>query len=131
MLKILGGLTFILAATGVVAITAALAAPAEKQKLLRHIVMYKFKPEVSATQVQEVVDTFAALPSKIDTIRQFEMGTNVSQEGKSDGFTHVFVVSFADEAGRDQYLEHPAHQAYVRVVKDRREKVLVLDYWTE
>ncbi len=108
------------------------AAPAtEKTAMLRHIVMYKFKPEITAPQIQEVIDAFAKLPKQIDVIRGFEMGTNVSPEGKSEGFTHVFVVTFADEAGRDAYLKHPAHDEYVKVVKDRREKVIVLDYWVK
>ena len=100
------------------------------EKLLRHIVMYKFKDSVTPAAVQEVIDVFAELPKKIDTIVGFEAGTNVSPEGKSDGFTHVFVVTFKKESDRDAYLTHPAHQAYVQVVKDRREKVIVFDYWT-
>jgi heme-degrading monooxygenase HmoA len=108
------------------------AAPAtEKNTMLRHIVMYQFKPEITAPQIQEVIDAFAKLPKQIDVIRGFEMGTNVSPEGKSEGFTHVFVVTFADEAGRDAYLKHPAHDEYVKVVKDRRAKVIVLDYWVK
>ena len=100
-------------------------------KVLRHIVMYKFKDDVQPAQVQEVIDAFAGLPKKVDTIVGFEHGTNVSKEGKSEGFTHVFVVTFKDEAGRDAYLKHPAHDEYVKVVKDRREKVVVFDYWAE
>jgi hypothetical protein len=103
---------------------------AENDKLLRHIVLYKFKDGLPAAQLQEVIDTFAGLPKKIDTIIGFEAGTNVSPEGKSEGFTHVFVVTFKTEADRDAYLVHPAHAAYVQVVKDRREKVIVFDYWT-
>ena len=102
---------------------------AEDQKVLRHIVLYKFKDGLPAADVQEVIDTFAALPKKIDTIAGFGHGTNVSPEGKSEGLTHAFVVSFRDEAGRDAYLKHPAHLAYVDVVKNRREKVVVFDYW--
>jgi heme-degrading monooxygenase HmoA len=98
-------------------------------KVLRHIVMYKFKDDVKPPAVQEVIDTFAGLPKKIEGIVGFEHGTNVSPEGKSDGFTHVFVVSFRDEKARDAYLVHPAHQEYVKVVRDRREKVIVFDYW--
>lgn len=99
--------------------------------VLRHIVMYKFKDDLKPEQVQEVVDTFAALPSKIDVIVGFEHGTNVSQEGKSEGFTHLFTVTFRDEASREKYLVHPAHLDYVKVVRDRREKVVVFDYWTK
>ena len=100
-------------------------------KLLRHIVMYKFKAEATPAQVQEVIDTFSQLPSKIDTIVAFEQGPNVSEEGKSEGFTHCFVVTFRDQQGLATYLAHPAHAAYVNVVKDRREKVVVFDYWTK
>ena len=100
-------------------------------KQLRHVVLYKFKAEITAQQIQEVVDAFSDLPGKIDTITGFERGFNVSEENKSEGFTHCFVVTFRDIAGRAAYLKHPAHDAYVKVVKDRREKVIVFDYWAE
>ena len=100
-------------------------------KVLRHVVMYKFKDTTTSEQVQQVVDAFAGLPKKIDAIIDFERGTNVSPEGKSEGFTHIFVVTFKDEAGRDTYLKHAAHDAYVQVVKDKREKVIVFDYWAQ
>jgi hypothetical protein len=103
---------------------------AAKEKLLRHIVLYKFKDGLQPGEVQEVVDTFSALPGKIKEIAAYECGTNVSPEGKSEDLTHAFVVSFRTEADRDAYLVHPAHKEYVNVVKDRREKVVVFDYWT-
>jgi heme-degrading monooxygenase HmoA len=99
------------------------------RKVLRHIVLYKFKPEVKDEQVQEVIAAFNALPSKIDTIIGYEHGLNVSHEGKSDDLTHCFVVTFASEKDRDDYIKHPAHQEYVKVVRDRREKVIVVDFW--
>ncbi len=100
----------------------------ESPQVLRHLVLYKFKDDVPAAQVQEVIDTFCGLPVKIDAIIGFEHGPNISQEGKSDGFTYGFQVTFRDEAGLAAYLKHPAHDAYVQVVKNRREKVLVFDY---
>ena len=102
-----------------------------KGKVLRHIVLYKFKDDLPQEKLQEVIDAFAGLPKKIDTVIGFEHGTNVSPEGKSEGFTHCFVVTFRDEAGRKIYLEHSAHQEYVNIVKDRREKVIVFDYWAD
>ena len=99
------------------------------EKLLRHIVLYKFKDDLKPSQVQEVIDAFAALPKKITTIVDFEYGLNKSPEGKSKGLTHAFVVTFKSEADRDAYLVDPAHKEYVNVVKDRREKVVVFDYW--
>ena len=121
----------VLAIAGIMTQTAAAdKAAANPEKLLRHVVLYKFKAEATPQQIQEVVDAFSALPKKIDTIVGFERGTNVSEENKSEGFTHCFVVTFRDVAGRATYLKHPAHDDYVKVVKDRREKVIVFDYWT-
>jgi hypothetical protein len=98
-------------------------------KLLRHIVLYKFKDNLKPGEVQQVIDAFAALPKKIKTIVDFEYGLNKSPEGKSEGLTHAFVVTFKSEADRNAYLVDPAHKEYVNVVKDRREKVVVFDYW--
>jgi hypothetical protein len=100
----------------------------KESNMLRHMVLYKFKHDLAPGEVQEVIDAFAALPGKIDTIVGFEHGTNTSQEGKSDGLTHAFVVTFRDRSGLETYLKHPAHLAYVDVVKNRREKVVVFDY---
>lgn len=108
----------------------ALGASEKPAKVLRHVVLFQFKPDVSKEQVQEVVDAFAALPSKIDTIIGFEKGTDVSVENKAAGFTHGFVVTFRDEKGRETYLPHPAHQEFVKLVGPRVMNVLVFDYWT-
>ncbi len=99
-----------------------------KSRTMRPKSLEKFKADLAPEQVQEVVDAFAALPKQIDTIVGFEHGTNVSVEGKSEGLTHCFIVTFSNEQGRDTYLQHPAHQAYVKLVKDRREQVIVFDY---
>jgi heme-degrading monooxygenase HmoA len=101
------------------------------EKVLRHIVMYKFKDDLQPVQLQEVIDAFAGLPKKVESIIGFEHGTNVSKEGKSEGFTHVFVVTFKNEADLAAYLVHPAHAEYVKVVSGRRDKVIVFDYWAD
>lgn len=106
-------------------------APARTVPVLRHIVLYKFKDTTTPAQIDEVSAAFRALPGKIPFIVGFEAGTNVSPEGKSEGFTHAFVVSFASEKDRDTYITHPAHQDFVKIVKDRREKVIVVDFWVK
>jgi lysophospholipase L1-like esterase len=99
-------------------------------KILRHVVLFKFKDDVTPEQVQEVVTAFAALKAKIETIEDFEWGTDVGVENLAAGFTHCFVVSFRDTAGRDLYLPHPAHEDFKKLVGPRLDKVLVVDYWT-
>ena len=103
--------------------------PMEKE--LKHAVFFKFKDESSAEEVQSVVDAFAALPSKISSIKQFEWGINNSPEGKNDGFTHCFMVSFDSDEGRGEYLPHAEHMAFVDVLMPHLDKVRVLDFWGE
>lgn len=99
-------------------------------RVLRHLVLYQFKPEVTPAQLQQVIDAFSQLPKKIDGIVGFEHGPNVSPEGKTEGLTYCFNVTFRDEKARDAYLVHPAHREYVKVAQDKRERAVVFDYWT-
>lgn len=98
-------------------------------RVLRHVVLFAFRPETTPDQIAAVEAAFAALPAQIPAIIAFEWGRDVSVEGKAQGFTHCFLVTFEDEAGRAAYLPHPAHQAFVQLVSQHREKGLVLDYW--
>ena len=100
-------------------------------KALRHVVLFAFKPESSRDDIARVEQAFAALPGQIDAILDFEWGTDASVEGKAQGFTHCFFVTFGDAAGRDAYLPHPAHKAFGQVLRPHLDRVLVFDYWTE
>jgi len=101
----------------------------QESKMLRHVVLFKFKDGTSQADIKKVEDAFRALPSKIKEIKGFEWGTNNSPENLAQGFTHCFLVSFASEKDREVYLPHPAHQAFVEVLKPILDKVLVIDYW--
>lgn len=94
----------------------------------RHVVLFKFKDSATAEQVQALEKAFGELAKKIDTVKDFEWGTNVSPEGLNDGFTHCFLVSFADKAGLEAYLPHAAHQEFVGKLKPLLDKVCVVDY---
>ena len=96
---------------------------------LRHVVLFKFKPDATKEQIQEIIAGFQSLPKKIDGITAFEYGTDVSPEGLADGFTHCFLVTFNDSNARDTYLPHPAHKEFVALALPKIEKVLVVDYF--
>lgn len=102
----------------------------KQDKVLRHVVMFGFKPEVTAEQVKAVEDAFGKLPSKIDLIKDYEWGTDCSPEGLQHGLTHCFFVTFYSEADRDAYLVHPAHKEFGKVLGNKASAVTVLDYWT-
>jgi Stress responsive A/B Barrel Domain len=106
-------------------------APGQPEKLLRHVVLFKFKQDSKPEDIKKVVDAFAALPKQIPTIVDFEWGTDVSPEKRSEGFTHCFLVTFRTAEDRDAYLPHPAHKKFVELVGPHLDKPLVVDYWTQ
>jgi len=97
-------------------------------KVLRHVVLFKFKDNTSPEDVKKVEQAFTALPKKIKTIIGYEWGTNISPENLAQGFTHCFLVSFKDAAGRDYYLPHPDHKEFGKLLGPHLDKVLVIDF---
>jgi len=100
-------------------------------KLLRHVVLFKFKEGTAGADIKKVEDAFRALPSKIKEIKSLEWGTNNSPENINQGFTHCFFVTFSSEQDRAVYLPHPAHKEFGKILGPYLDKVLVLDYWAE
>lgn len=101
----------------------------EIEKPLKHAVFFKFKDDAAEEQIKKVEAAFAALPSKIAAIKDFEWGVNNSPEKHDEGFTHCFMVTFESEEGLQQYLPHHDHKAFVEVLKPVLDKVRVLDFW--
>lgn len=112
-----------------IAMMATLTLRAQEKKMLRHVVIFKFKDGTPDSDIRKVEDAFRALPSKIKEIRDFEFGTNNSPENLNQGFTHCFLVTFASEKDRAAYLPHPAHLAFIEVLKPYLDKAFVIDYW--
>jgi len=79
---------------------------------VRHVVVFRFKPDASAEKIRQVTEALVALKDKIPGILAMEHGVNNSPEKLNQGFTHVFQVTFANAAARDAYLPHPAHKAF-------------------
>jgi hypothetical protein len=96
------------------------------ERLLRHVVLFGFKPGVEA---DAVAARFRALRESVPGVLAFECGVDVSPEGLGQGHSHVFTLTFGAEADRDGYLVHPEHQAFVEWVGPKVEKALVVDYW--
>ena len=105
--------------------------PANPSSVLRHVVLFSFKPGASTGQVERVVADFGTLQQAIPGIEAYEWGTNVSPEGLNDGFTHCFTLTFASAEARDSYLVHAAHQDFVATLGACLERSLVIDYWTQ
>jgi quinol monooxygenase YgiN len=102
---------------------------AEPAGVFRHVVLFKFKPDATPEQIRRVEEEFRKLPAAIDVIQDFEWGTSRTVEADlAQGYTHGFLLTFRDRAGLEAYLPHPAHTAFVDLVKPLLEEVHVFDY---
>ena len=99
---------------------------------LRHVVIFKFKETSSKASVDSVVQAFVALGKKIPVVKSLEWGLNDSPENFHQGFTHCFVLTFANKKDRDEvYQKHPAHMEFQKILRPHMEKVFVVDYLAE
>ena len=103
----------------------------DKKQVLRHVVTFQFKEEVTAKRRTQAIKDFVALKDSIPGILSFEGGQDISVEGLSKGFTHCFIITFENEQARDAYIPHPAHIKLVEKNKPLMRDLLVVDVWGE
>ncbi len=122
---------FIVAIAACFLVAAIISATQKDTKMLRHVVLFKFKDDATPAQVKQVETAFLALPAQIKEIKSIEWGTNNSPENLNQGLTHCFFLSFTSEKDRDNYLPHPAHKAFGTLLTPYLDKVVVVDYWVK
>ena len=105
------------------------AGKSSKRGNLVHMVSFKFKEAATKEDIKKVETAFADLQKKIPQIVSYETGVNNSPEGLDKGFTHGFVLTFHSGQDRDDYLIHPHHKAFGKLVGPLLEDVFVLDFW--
>ena len=101
-----------------------------KEETVRHVVVFKYKEGAPQEKIDIVTNAFRSLKDKIPGIVAFEHGVNNSPEGKNQGFTHVYLLTFENEAARDVYLPHPEHVKFGEVLRGTGifEDAFVVDY---
>ena len=124
-------LTILLAAPLIVLLATTMSHAQSKSKVLRHVVLFKFKDNATADDVKKVEAAFADLAKKLPLIKGYEWGKNNSPEKLNQGLTHCFLLTFSSEKDRDDYLVHPDHKAFGKILGPYLDKVTVVDYWTE
>ncbi len=96
--------------------------------MIRHSVLFSFKEGIDEAEIEKIENEFNQLKFVISEIASMEWGINNSPEGKTKGFTHMFLLTFNNIYDRDSYLIHPKHQAFSGIVGPYLEDVFVFDY---
>lgn len=95
--------------------------------MVDHVVLLALREDVAEPDLARFAALLEGLPAAIDGIRSVRHGPSSSPEGLERGYTYGFVVGFVDEAARDRYLPHPAHQPVSALAQQLAERILVFD----
>lgn len=94
--------------------------------MITHIVFFKFKPETTTAEIQQLAEGLGGLPQLIDEIREFRFGEDVLHSERSYDFG--LVSSFDDLDALQTYQDHPEHQKVVAHVKAIAASVVAVDF---
>jgi hypothetical protein len=80
--------------------------------MIRHTVVFRWKPEATEEQRQRVATELSRLPSLIPTLRSYELGSDL---GVNEGsFDFAVSAGFDDLDGYLAYRDNPEHRAIIR-----------------
>jgi stress responsive alpha/beta barrel protein len=76
--------------------------------MLRHILLFKFRPETSELEREQAFTTLVELGEQCPTVIGWSVGKNIANSPRA--YDMAEVADFNDEAGLVAYKEHPAHR---------------------
>ena len=94
--------------------------------MIRHIVFFKFKPDISPAEREGAISSLRGLPDKIDFIRTFELGEDVLKLPRS--WDLVLVASYDDLEAVKTYATHPDHVPVAELLKVLCTEIGSVDY---
>lgn len=97
--------------------------------MVKHIVLFKLKEELPATEKQAVMNQFKeaieALPAKISVIRKIEVGLNVNP---AEAWDIALYSEFDSLEDVKIYAVHPDHVAAGKLLADVKLNRACVDY---
>ncbi|GAK36980.1 hypothetical protein SDC9_130645 [bioreactor metagenome] len=97
--------------------------------MVKHIVLFKLKEELPATEKQAVMNQFKeaieALPAKISVIRKIEVGLNVNP---AEAWDIALYSEFDSLEDVKTYAVHPDHVAAGKLLADVKLNRACVDY---
>nr|WJL30511.1 N-GST-OAC [Vector pBbB2c-OA]WJL30557.1 N-GST-OAC [Vector pBbB2c-CBGA]WJL30564.1 N-GST-OAC [Vector pBbB2c-CBGA_J23100]WJL30571.1 N-GST-OAC [Vector pBbB2c-CBGA_J23105]WJL30578.1 N-GST-OAC [Vector pBbB2c-CBGA_J23116]WJL30585.1 N-GST-OAC [Vector pBbB2c-CBGA_J23119]WJL30592.1 N-GST-OAC [Vector pBbB2c-CBGA_J23150]WJL30606.1 N-GST-OAC [Vector pBbB1c-CBGA]WJL30613.1 N-GST-OAC [Vector pBbB1c-CBGA_Ptrc]WJL30620.1 N-GST-OAC [Vector pBbB1c-CBGA_PlacUV5]WJL30626.1 N-GST-OAC [Vector pBbB5c-CBGA]WJL len=95
---------------------------------VKHLIVLKFKDEITEAQKEEFFKTYVNLVNIIPAMKDVYWGKDVTQKNKEEGYTHIVEVTFESVETIQDYIIHPAHVGFGDVYRSFWEKLLIFDY---
>ena len=97
--------------------------------MLTHIVIWKYRPEVSQDERERHVALLRALPKSIPQIESFAVGFDVLKLSRS--YDTGLVATFRDRDGLATYTDHHEHQIAAAYGRNISEHIASVDFESE
>jgi hypothetical protein len=94
--------------------------------MITHVVMMKFKTEVTAADIDELEAMLDRLPDRIQEIQSYDFGRDVVRSERSYDFALVSV--FANLDTLKHYQVHPDHQKVIKKLGGMCTHIFAVDY---
>ncbi len=94
--------------------------------MIVHIVMFTFKEEGKAENIQKTKKMLEALVDKIEPLKSMEVGIDFN--GSERAMDLSLISTFDSKEGLKEYAVHPAHLEVVSFIKEVTEASKVVDY---
>ena len=94
---------------------------------IHHIVLVKFA-SAKAHRAAELRVALEALRKLMPDFLSVSGGPYSSPEGLNQGYTHGYLMTFADAAARDRYPTHPEHEKIKQAFLPDLEGVVAFDF---
>ncbi|CAO3577224.1 unnamed protein product [Absidia cylindrospora] len=91
-----------------------------------HIVIAKFKPEVSEEIKQQALEDVTALKNTIPEIKSASAGKTFTDRSK--GYEYSWVVELDTKEDLSVYAKHPDHLDFVTKYKPLMDGLIAVDY---
>ena len=80
--------------------------------MIRHIVLIRFRPEISEASIAAIFADLHAIKAKLPGVLAITSGRSESPEQIERGYLHGFTIDFADWAELAVYQADAGHKAF-------------------
>jgi quinol monooxygenase YgiN len=94
--------------------------------MLKHVVLLKFKPEISESDIENIEKGLESLPSRIPEIKRYEFGRDILHTERSYDF--ALISEFEDQEAMQRYQTHPYHFAVLNNIRAACDSIIAVDF---
>jgi hypothetical protein len=94
--------------------------------MIRHVVMFRWKPEFPEADRQAWLDAVRRLPGEIDVLTALSAGPDAL--GAARSWDHAIVADFERIEDVATYTDHPAHRPLIAVSGAGAEAIASVDF---